>query len=104
VADVPDAIADTVRRFLAALGRSRRIDAAYVYGSHASGSAGPWSDIDVAVVSPDFSADLFEEQVALLRLAAAIDDRIEARPFRPSDFGPGHPLVHEILSHGVRIG
>jgi hypothetical protein len=42
--------------------------------------------------------------VGLLRVAAAIDDRIEARPFRPSDFGPGDPLVHEILSYGIRIG
>jgi predicted nucleotidyltransferase len=42
----------SVERFLAVVRQRLRVDAAYLYGSQAVGSARPWSDIDVAVVSP----------------------------------------------------
>ena len=103
MAQVPVAIAPSLERFVAALRRQRRLDAVYLYGSYACGKANEWSDIDVAVVSPDFSEDRFQEQVDLLRLAARIDDRIEARPFRPEDFNETDPLSSEIRRHGIRI-
>ena len=103
MAQVPVAIAPSVERFVAALRQQRRLDAVYVYGSYARGKANDWSDIDVAVVSPDFSADRFQEQVKLLRLAAAIDDRIEPRPFRPEDFNETDPLASEIRRNGIRV-
>ncbi|NLH43444.1 MAG: nucleotidyltransferase domain-containing protein [Planctomycetes bacterium] len=98
----PDVVA-SVERFLAFLRQRLRVDAAYLYGSQAKGAAHPWSDIDVAVVSPDFSADLFEERVTLMRWAAAIDDRIEPQPFTPDRFGPNDPLASEISRNGVRL-
>ena len=98
----PDVLA-SVERFLAVVRRRLRVDAAYLYGSQAVGSARPWSDIDVAVVSPDFSDDLFQERVNLMRWAAEIDDRIEPQPFTPERFGPNDPLAHEISRHGVRL-
>ncbi len=98
----PDVLA-SVERFLAVVGQRLRIDAAYLYGSRAVGSARPWSDIDVAVVSPDFSDDLFQERIALMEWAAAIDDRIEPQPFTPDRFGPNDPLASEIFHHGVRL-
>jgi predicted nucleotidyltransferase len=93
----------SVERFLAVVRQRLRVEAAYLYGSHAAGSARPWSDIDVAVVSPDFSGDLFEERVALMQMAAQIDDRIEPQPFTPERFDPNDPLAHEISRHGVRL-
>ena len=98
----PDILA-SVERFLAVVRRRLRIDAAYLYGSQVTGSARPWSDIDVAVVSPDFSDDLFQERVTLMEWAAGIDDRIEPQPFTPERFGPNDPLAHEISRHGVRL-
>ena len=98
----PDVIA-SVQRFLAVVGQRRHVDAAYLYGSQAVGSAQPWSDIDVALVSPDFSDDLFQERLELMRLAVAIDDRIEPRPFRPEDFNETDPLSSEIRRHGIRV-
>jgi predicted nucleotidyltransferase len=98
----PDVIA-SVERFLTAVRQRLRIDAAYLYGSQAVGSAHPWSDIDVAIVSPDFSDDLFEDRVILMQWAAAIDDRIEPQPFTPNRFGPNDPLASEISHSGVRL-
>jgi predicted nucleotidyltransferase len=98
----PDVIA-SVERFLTMVRRRLRVEAAYLYGSQAVGTARPWSDIDVAVISPDFSEDLFEERVTLMRWAAAIDDRIEPQPFTPERFGPNDPLASEISRTGIRL-
>jgi len=103
MANLPASIAQSIERFLAALQHQRRIEAAYLYGSHSRGTASEWSDIDLAIVSPDFSANLFQEQLRLMRLAAQIDDRIEARPFTPEGFNINEPLVYEILKTGIRV-
>jgi predicted nucleotidyltransferase len=66
-------------------------------------SARPWSDIDVAVISPDFSEDLFEERVILMQWAATIDDRIEPQPFTPERFNPNDPLASEVSRTRVRL-
>ncbi len=67
------------------------------------GTATEWSDIDVAVVSPDFTGDRFTTQLALMKLAARIDDRIEPRAFTPEDFNANDPLVSAIQHTGMRI-
>lgn len=98
---IPDGVNQSVQRFLAAM--RQRVQAAYVYGSQVKGTAVQWSDIDLAVVSPDFSADLFQERLALMRLAAQIDDRIEPHPFTPEDFNDTDPLASEIRRTGVQV-
>lgn len=40
-----------------------------------------WSDVDIAVVSPDFSEDLFEERIMLMKIAIGIDDRLGRKGF-----------------------
>ena len=103
MAEIADTVIQSLERFLAAVRKVRRIEAAYLYGSQAQGTATRWSDIDVAVISPDFTDDLFQERLLLMRLAAQIDDRIEPHPFRPADFDPTAPLVSEICRTGVRV-
>jgi predicted nucleotidyltransferase len=98
----PDVIT-SVERFLAVIRERLRIEAIYLYGSQVMGSAQPWSDIDVAVISPDFSDDLFQERIALMQCAAEIDDRIEPQPFTPERFGPNDPLASEIFRNGIRV-
>ena len=43
-----------------------------------------WSDIDVAVISPQIS-----------------DDRFELLPFNPTNFAEDDPLVREIINKGL---
>lgn len=103
MADIPAGVTESVERFLTALRRIRRVEAAYLYGSQVQDYAREWSDIDLAVISPDFEHDLFQERLVLLRLAAEVDDRIEPSPFAPADFTPANPLAHEIHRSGVRV-
>lgn len=96
-------IKQSVERFVTLLCQRQQIDAVYLYGSQATASAHPWSDIDVAVVSPDFAGNLFQARLMLLRLAAQVDDRIEPTPFTPESFTPSDPLASEVKRTGIRI-
>jgi len=55
------------------------------------------------VVSPDFAGDLFTAQLALMKLAARIDDRIEPRAFTPESFSEDNPLASVIQHTGIRL-
>jgi len=103
MAEISAAVQRSLREFLAAVREDRRITAAYLYGSEARGQAGPWSDIDVAIISPDFGDDLFAAQLALMKLAARMDERIEPRAFTPESFNLNNPLVSAIQDTGIRI-
>ena len=103
MAEIPGEIKKTLQEYIAQLKQLKQVSRAYIYGSYAKGSASIWRDIDVAIISPDFSHDLFEERVFLMKLALKFDDRIEPSPFRPEDFNLDNPLVDEINISGIEI-
>ena len=52
MAEINASIEDTVKRFLLRLeGVGIHVEAAYLFGSHATGRENAWSDIDLAVIS-----------------------------------------------------
>lgn len=94
----------TAKEFLRQLkDQGIHVEFAYLFGSHAKGTPDEWSDIDVAIVSPDISEDRLEERIRLTRLSSKIDSRIEPVPFSPSSFVDEDPLVWEIKRAGIRI-
>ena len=101
MAEKNDAIKKIIRHFLDEVQKDYNIDGAYLYGSYAKGSSNKWSDIDIAIISPDFSDDLFAERLTLMQLAASIDDRIEPKPFKAELFDRNDPLVDEIQKNGI---
>jgi len=103
MAEENDDIKKIVRHFLEEVRKKYSIVGAYLYGSFAKGTSNKWSDIDVAIISPDFTDDLFEERLNLMKLAASIDDRIEAKPFKKDFFDPNDPLVDEIQKSGIQL-
>lgn len=100
---ISSSVKESVDKFLNAVSQRYRIEAAYIYGSQAKGIATYWSDIDVAVISSDFTGDLFEERLELMHLAARIDDRIEPCPFNRETFNVNNPLASEIKKNGLRV-
>ena len=103
MAEIPAEIENILLKYIAQVKQWKQVSKAYLYGSYAKGSAGRWSDIDVAIISPDFSGDLFDERVFLMKIALRLDDRIEPSPFRPEDFNLDNPLVNAINSSGIEI-
>jgi len=80
-----------------------RLTAAYLYGSYAVGSAHPDSDIDVALVSDDFTGNFLEDHQRIVSALLQSDSRIELVRFRPEEFCDEHPLAWEIKTKGRRL-
>jgi predicted nucleotidyltransferase len=93
-----------VWHFLEELERSGvRLVAAYLYGSQATGTASPDSDIDVALISEEFTGDWLEDHRKIVDALLRSDPRIEPVRFRPEQFCDEHPLAWEIKTRGVKL-
>ena len=104
MAQIDNAILDKVQTFISVLkSNGISVESAYLFGSYATNHAGKWSDIDVAIISPDFSGDRLDERIRLMKFSTEVDSRIEPVPFHSSDFIDTDPLVGEIKKHGISI-
>ena len=104
MAEIDDLIVKKVKTFLLKLKESGvSVDSAYFFGSYAKRGGSKFNDIDVAVISSDFSDDRFEEGIKLSVIAGQIDNRIEPIPFTPGSFVEDDPLVWEIKKDGIPI-
>ncbi|MCK4400796.1 nucleotidyltransferase domain-containing protein [bacterium] len=79
------------------------IQALYLYGSRAKGTNRAGSDLDIAVISKDFSGDSIRDIKMIFPVIKKADEAIEVTRFRPEDFRDEHPLAWEIKHEGVRI-
>ena len=99
-------IRDVILRFTKALNRKGiRVERALLFGSYASGKDCANSDLDVAIVSPDFGKDRFEEGKMLFQIAWRIDPRIEPIPISSKAFENDTwiPLIYEIKEKGIEV-
>lgn len=104
MAAVTDEAIEVVERFLQIVKTAGvKIDRAILFGSYAKGSAGKWSDIDIAIVSQDFSGTSFYDNKMLIPFLLKVDFRIEVHTFRPEDFNEDNLFVKEIIKNGVEI-
>ncbi len=92
-----------IQRLIQLAGKELRLEAVYLFGSTAKGDDHEWSDIDLAIVSPDFIGDSFEDSKKLFPYILAVDTGIEVHTFRPVDFSSDNPFVKEIQSTGIRV-
>ena len=77
--------------------------AVYLYGSYATGMAGKWSDIDVAIVSDKLKRNWDDNEFLLWKIGRSVDSRIEPIGFTPKDFSGIDPIAMEIRKSGVKI-
>lgn len=103
MAQVNTRVMRAARRFVRDVQRSGvRLQRAYLFGSYATGRAHRHSDIDIALVSPDFTGwvdDLPKISDAMERM----DPRIEAVRFRPDTFVDENPLAWEVKKKGISL-
>jgi len=105
VADDTDEAIEILKSFLKQVQISGiRIERAVLFGSYAKNKAKQWSDIDVAIVSPDFSGNRFCDARRLIPFVVKTDSRIEMHLFRPEDFCEEEDdFVSEIVHSGVDL-
>jgi len=74
-----------------------------LFGSYAQGTYTPWSDIDLALVSPDFEGDRFKDRDKIRRIKLKISSDLEPIPYPPKDFTDADPFVKQILATGINV-
>lgn len=80
------------------------VNSLIVFGSQVKGTAKPWSDIDVCVISDIFGKDRHGERVTLMKLTDKQSSDIEPHPYHPRDFADKwDPLAAEIRKYGITI-
>ena len=61
------------------------------------------SDIDIAIVSSDFS-DIIEDGAKLIGLTWKIDTRIEPHPITTEDYEKAStPFIREVINRGIKV-
>ena len=80
------------------------VDKIILFGSYAKGNARAESDIDIAVISPQFGVDEMDERQALSKKRRFVDLRIEAYPLSPDEYEHGFShIVSEIRKYGIQV-
>ncbi len=92
-----------ISRFVALLSKAVRVEAIVLYGSYVNGSPDEWSDIDIAVISPDFEAiPMWERQRIISRATNDRDSSLSPIGYPSSEYhSPGrHSFLREIIRTG----
>ncbi|QRR02356.1 nucleotidyltransferase domain-containing protein [Dyadobacter sandarakinus] len=76
---------ELARTYVRFVRQSYPVSKAFLFGSFAKGNFHADSDIDVAMVL-DYSNDIIETQIDMMKLRRKIDLRIEPHPFTFGDF------------------
>jgi len=96
-----------IKRYVTALeARGIPVERVILFGSHASGQARPWSDIDLAVISPKFESlsllDRYEQLGLANRDLQAPIDVVGFSSLQVAHCEPG-TMLDEILKTGVNM-
>ncbi len=101
---IPQSLHDDIRKLIDALAKDNiRVDRAILFGSHAKGNASEFSDIDLALVSPDFCGIRFLDNQRLGKAVIRVNDLFDTHPFTREDFADSPFVRDEILKYGIEV-
>lgn len=104
MSQIPNHIIELINIFIEKLEKSNiHIEEAILYGSYAKGNYDEWSDIDLALVSDNFSGIRFNDWDLLRDAKLSTSFDLSPLPFRPEDFTSDDLFVKEIKKTGIRI-
>ncbi len=76
---------------------------AYIFGSFARGNTHAGSDLDIAIISPQFGHNSFDERLTLMHLDTDPMSIIEPHPFSPADLDEKYNFLAQEAKQGIRI-
>ncbi|MBI2252374.1 MAG: nucleotidyltransferase domain-containing protein [Armatimonadetes bacterium] len=97
-------IYDIIRKYLKVLKTNKiNLKKVYLYGSYIKGNFNKDSDIDLAIVADNFTGDIIEDQLLLMKLRRKVNTKIEPHPFLEKHFKLDNPYAKEIIENGKLI-
>ena len=96
-------IMESIRKYIEKISQYYKIEAIILFGSYAKGTENEDSDIDIAIISSDFS-DIIEDGAKLIGLTWKIDTRIEPHPITTEDYkNVSNPFIREVVDTGIKV-
>ena len=96
-------VMESIKKYIEKISKYYKIEAIILFGSYAKGTENEDSDIDIAIISSDFS-DIIEDGAKLIGLTWKIDTRIEPHPITIEDYkNISNPFVKEVLDTGIKV-
>jgi predicted nucleotidyltransferase len=101
----PEEVKDIIARYVAALQKHVRVHKVILFGSYAHDKPRRESDIDLAVISPDFDKDPIEDMYLLSQLREEASWDIEALSYSVEQYENYEKgsFLHEIIRAGVVV-
>jgi predicted nucleotidyltransferase len=100
-------ITQVIKTYLKLLSENIKVEKAILFGSYATGHPDQWSDIDLAVISPDFR---LRDHLKNLQLLSSLNSRelnwlIEALPYTPEEYenAESRSFLGEIKRTGIVV-
>lgn len=102
--EIPDAVKIKIEKLLSLLeSKNIRIKKAILFGSYAAGNFNEWSDIDLALVSDDFSGNSFIDKLSLIDLVFVSGKDLSLVTFTTKDYYDSLFARDEIEKKGIII-
>ena len=96
-------IMESIKKYIEKISQYYKIEAIILFGSYAKGTENEDSDIDIAIISSDFS-DIIEDGAKLIGLTWKIDTRIEPHPITTEDYQKiSNPFIREVVDTGIKV-
>ena len=95
-------ILELVNQYIKKLKERISVERVILFGSYAKNRDHKDSDIDLAIVSRDFSGNPINDFLTAIRVCQEVDLRLEPHPFLPQDF-ENNPFADEIIRYGIEI-
>lgn len=96
-------IIESIKKYIEKISEYYKIEAIILFGSYAKGIENEDSDIDIAIISSEFS-DIIEDGAKLIGLTWKIDTRIEPHPITTADYEKiATPFVKEVIDTGIKV-
>jgi len=104
MAAIPRETVTLIQEFIELAKQDFAIERVFLFGSYASGKQKTDSDIDLAIISPDFrQEDCISNMTRLLCRADELNADIQSIPFSPAEYAEPMGLMEEILRTGIEF-
>ena len=105
MAQIPSEVVEIINRFVQMLKQDNiKIFKVILFGSYAKGGYTKDSDIDLAIISPDFNtSECLENTSKLLLKAVKLKADIQTIPFSIEEYNSPIGIMEEILNTGIEL-
>ncbi len=104
MAEISDTVLNDINRLIDELNKKQfEISDAFLFGSYAENKAKDYSDIDVALISDNFSGNRFNDKNSIRDVYLKINWKLSPYPIKKSQLQKDWFFTEEIAKKGIKV-